>query len=956
MALAAYIFVPGRTIKEEKEKVTGEAGGVQDPDMAPTTSPGSSAAERVFKEASEKRAVVVYTDRDAELQKARLGDCVGGLVDLLKLEESGALDEWLKQHKYDIVVVGGGSGGLAAAKEAARLGKKVLCLDFVKPSVMGTAWGLGGTCVNVGCIPKKLMHQTALLGEYIESLFVIVKSQEMRKVHIKKAFSEDAKKYGWEIPKGDVKLKWEKMKNAVQDHIASLNWGYRVQLRERMVTYLNAYGVFTGSHEMTTTTKKKKVEKITADRFIIATGLRPRYPDVPGAKECCISSDDLFSLSYNPGKTLCVGASYVSLECAGFLRGIGNEVTVMVRSILLRGFDQDMAERIRKHMMTRGIEFINAVPSKYERIEEPTDDKPGLVRVSWEKTLENGEKKIETKDFNTVLMAIGRDPVTNGMGLETISVERTKSGKIVGRREQSTCPYVYALGDVLDGCPELTPVAIQAGRVLMRRLITGNSELVEYDQVPTTVFTPLEYGCCGLAEEAAIQKYGKENINVYHNVFIPLEYTVPERVENSHCYCKIICLKTEQDLVVGYHILAPNAGEIVQGFAIALKLKGKKADFDRLIGIHPTVAEVCFFFFVFTNISSEWKGKYLKCLRPEATVVLLTIMDIPIRIKAYRFVAYSAVTFSVVSVISVCITLPMVYNYINQVRTQMHNEINQCKGSVKDVWSDLHELKNVEETRNRTARQAGYGEKPSYSSRAGSSAGVGGGCSCCNPGPPGPAGTPGRPGRPGRPGAPGFPGAPGKTGSALCEPITPPPCQPCAAGPPGPPGPAGLPGDAGPPGTPGVGGGAALPGPPGPPGPPGAPGSPGPAGPPGEPGIPAISEPAAPAAPGPAGMTSSFKSTACSGHPLWRVSGVEEVTGDQGPPGPNGMPGAPGTGGGQGPPGPPGPPGPAGMPGPDGQPGMPGPPGPSGGEGERGICPKYCAIDGGVFFEDGTRR
>ncbi|KHN78441.1 Thioredoxin reductase 1 [Toxocara canis] len=632
--------------------------------MAPTTSPGSSAAERVFKEASEKRAVVVYTDRDAELQKitdmltkrnetvellkiSRVaaknvlnvvqrdnvplifikGDCVGGLVDLLKLEESGALDEWLKQHKYDIVVVGGGSGGLAAAKEAARLGKKVLCLDFVKPSVMGTAWGLGGTCVNVGCIPKKLMHQTALLGEYIE----------------------DAKKYGWEIPKGDVKLKWEKMKNAVQDHIASLNWGYRVQLRERMVTYLNAYGVFTGSHEMTTTTKKKKVEKITADRFIIATGLRPRYPDVPGAKECCItshevtylnaygvftgshemttttkkkkvekitadrfiiatglrprypdvpgakecciSSDDLFSLSYNPGKTLCVGASYVSLECAGFLRGIGNEVTVMVRSILLRGFDQDMAERIRKHMMTRGIEFINAVPSKYERIEEPTDDKPGLVRVSWEKTLENGEKKIETKDFNTVLMAIGRDPVTNGMGLETISVERTKSGKIVGRREQSTCPYVYALGDVLDGCPELTPVAIQAGRVLMRRLITGNSELVEYDQVPTTVFTPLEYGCCGLAEEAAIQKYGKENINVYHNVFIPLEYTVPERVENSHCYCKIICLKTEQDLVVGYHILAPNAGEIVQGFAIALKLKGKKADFDRLIGIHPTVAE-----------------------------------------------------------------------------------------------------------------------------------------------------------------------------------------------------------------------------------------------------------------------------------------------------------------------------------------------------------------------------
>uniref|UniRef100_F1KVD8 Thioredoxin reductase 1 n=1 Tax=Ascaris suum TaxID=6253 RepID=F1KVD8_ASCSU len=464
----------GRAVKERKAEASEESAGVEDPSMAPTASPGASAAERVFKEASEKRTVVVYTERDAELQKitdiltnrnetvellkishvaAKIvmnivqrttmplifikGDCVGGLADLLKLEESGALNEWLKEHNYDLVVIGGGSGGLAAAKEAARLGKKVLCLDFVKPSVMGTTWGLGGTCVNVGCIPKKLMHQAALLGEYIG----------------------DAKKFGWEIPKGDMKLNWEKMRNAIQDHIASLNWGYRVQLRERSVTYSNAYGVFTGSHELTTTNKKKKVEKVTADRFIIATGLRPRYPDVPGAKECCISSDDLFSLTYNPGKTLCVGASYVSLECAGFLKGIGNDVTVMVRSILLRGFDQDMAERIRRHMMTHEIKFINAVPTKYERIEEPADDKPGLVRVYWEETSQDGEKTPCTQDFNTVLMAIGRDAVTDEMGLELVGVERTKSGKIVGRREQSTCPYVYGIGDVLNGCPELTPVA-----------------------------------------------------------------------------------------------------------------------------------------------------------------------------------------------------------------------------------------------------------------------------------------------------------------------------------------------------------------------------------------------------------------------------------------------------------------------------------------------------------------
>ncbi|VDN32585.1 unnamed protein product [Gongylonema pulchrum] len=392
---------------------------------------------------------------------------------------------FVKEHQYDLAVIGGGSGGLAAAKEAARLGKKVVCLDFVKPSTMGTTWGLGGTCVNVGCIPKKLMHQAALLGEQIE----------------------DAKKFGWQVPAGEIKLDWERMKSAVQDHIASLNWGYRVQLRERSVTYMNSYATFTGSHELTAKNKKGKIEKVTADKFLIATGLRPRFPDVPGALECCISSDDLFSLPYNPGKTLCVGASYVSLECAGFLRGIGNDVTVMVRSILLRGFDQDMAERIRKHMMEHGIKFVQSVPVKYEKIREATNNGPGLIRVHTIQQRGDGVNEEVTEDFNTVLMAIGRDAVTNELGLEKIGVKRTASGKIVGRREQSiSCPYVYAVGDVLNGCPELTPVAIQAGRVLMRRIFTGNSELTEYDKVPTTVFTPLEYGCCGLSEEVAVQK------------------------------------------------------------------------------------------------------------------------------------------------------------------------------------------------------------------------------------------------------------------------------------------------------------------------------------------------------------------------------------------------------------------------------------------------------------------
>uniref|UniRef100_A0A914XA24 thioredoxin-disulfide reductase (NADPH) n=1 Tax=Plectus sambesii TaxID=2011161 RepID=A0A914XA24_9BILA len=569
--LTIVVVVSGKD-RTDIDKITNIAAAVQ------------QRAEIVSVSEGEAKRIAHVTGRSSFPLVFVKGDCIGGPEEFERLNASGTLEEWLKPHKYDLIVIGGGSGGLAAAKEAARLGKKVACLDYVQPSTQGTTWGLGGTCVNVGCIPKKLMHQTAILGHAIK----------------------DAKEYGWEIPEGEIKLSWEKMKTAVQDHIGSLNWGYRVQLREKQVTYLNAYGTFSGSHEVQAKNKKGKVETITADRFLISTGLRPRIPDLPGAKECCISSDDLFSLPYNPGKTLCIGASYVSLECAGFLKGIGLDVTVMVRSILLRGFDQDMAARIGKHMEAEGIRFLrSAIPKSFEKLAEPADGKAGRIGVTFDIVREDGTTETLVEEFETVLIAIGRDAVTDAVQLEKIGVRRAKNGKVVGRHEQSiTVPYVYAIGDVLEGCPELTPVAIQAGKVLMRRLYTGNGEMTEYDQIPTTVFTPLEYGCCGLSEEAAFEYYGEENIDVFHNVFLPLEYTVAHRMDADHCYCKLICHNKDDNRVVGYHILTPNAGEVTQGFAIALKLGGRKADFDRLIGIHPTVAEN---FTTLTILKSEQK-------------------------------------------------------------------------------------------------------------------------------------------------------------------------------------------------------------------------------------------------------------------------------------------------------------------------------------------------------------
>ncbi|VDN06113.1 unnamed protein product [Thelazia callipaeda] len=347
---------------------------------------------------------------------------------------------------------------------------------------------------------------------------------------------------------------------------------------------------------------------------------------------------------------------------------------------------------------------------------------------------------------------------------------------------------------------------------------------------------------------------------------------------------------------------------------------------------------------------------------------LLTMtMESDGRIKAYKFVAYSAVSFSIVAVLSVVISLPMVYNYVAHVRKQMHQEINFCKysetaisfllsfkqtdikimiifaffessysvrlakfrgsfGSANEIYTEVNYMKNAQvnsRPNNRTARESGYSEvNPTANVLQ---------CNgCCIPGPPGPRGAPGKPGKPGKPGIPGSPGLPGKPPTTPCEPTTPPPCKPCPQGPPGPPGPPGAPGDPGDAGAPGRPGIDASPGSPGPRGPPGPPGEQGPQGPPGEPGVPAQSEPVTPGEPG--------------------------EPGDPGPPGPPGPPGAPGADGPPGPAGPKGPPGPDGPPGVDGQPGPPGPSGPPGTPGEKGICPKYCAIDGGVFFEDGTRR
>uniref|UniRef100_A0A8C6KVH2 Thioredoxin reductase 2 n=1 Tax=Nothobranchius furzeri TaxID=105023 RepID=A0A8C6KVH2_NOTFU len=365
---------------------------------------------------------------------------------------------------------------LACSKEAAQLGQKVAVLDYVEPSAKGTKWGLGGTCVNVGCIPKKLMHQAALLGTAVK----------------------DAKMYGWQLPE-TVRHDWTTLAEAVQNHVRSLNWD-------------------------------------------------------------------------------------VALECAGFLTGIGLDTTVMVRSVALRGFDQQMAGLVTDYMEAYGTRFLwRSVPTKVEKLSS------GGLQVTWTDVQTGSEHK---DAYDSVLWAVGRAPETKALGLDQLGVQLNKdTGKIVvGADEATSVPNVYAFGDISEGRPELTPTAIRAGKLLARRLAGQSGELMNYDNVATTVFTPLEYGCVGLSEEEVVRRQGEDGVEVYHAFYKPLEFTVAGR-DASQCYIKVICERGGDQKILGLHLIGPNAGEVIQGFSMGLQCGATYTQLLQTVGIHPTCAE-----------------------------------------------------------------------------------------------------------------------------------------------------------------------------------------------------------------------------------------------------------------------------------------------------------------------------------------------------------------------------
>uniref|UniRef100_A0A9J8A0P0 thioredoxin-disulfide reductase (NADPH) n=1 Tax=Cyprinus carpio carpio TaxID=630221 RepID=A0A9J8A0P0_CYPCA len=406
----------------------------------------------------------------------------------------------------------------------------------------GTKWGLGGTCVNVGCIPKKLMHQAALLGTAVK----------------------DARKYGWQIPES-LSHDWSTMAEAVQNHVKSLNWGHRVQLQDKKVKYLNMKGSLVDTHTIRAVNGKGKEMTVTAKNIVLATGGRPKYPThVPGAME--------------------FGITNVALECAGFLTGIGLDTTVMVRSIALRGFDQQMSGLVTDYMEAYGTKFSwKCTPKSIEKLPS------GLLRVTW---MDLNTKEEHQDTFNSVLWAVGRASETKTLNLEKVGVEINKeTGKIIVATDEATSvPNIFAIGDIAEGRPELTPTAIKAGKLLARRLVGHSTELMNYDNVATTVFTPLEYGCVGLSEEEAERRHGKDQIEVYHAFYKPLEFTVAER-DATQCYIKVVCLREGDQRVLGMHFTGPNAGEVTQGFSLGFQCGLTYEHLRNTVGIHPTCAE-----------------------------------------------------------------------------------------------------------------------------------------------------------------------------------------------------------------------------------------------------------------------------------------------------------------------------------------------------------------------------
>ncbi len=480
----------------------------------------------------------------------------------------------MAEFDYDLFVIGGGSGGVRAARVAAgETGAKVALAEESR---------YGGTCVIRGCVPKKLM---VFASEYAD-------------------ICTDAGGYGWEVTRGD--FDWTKFSGKLNEELDRLEGVYRKLLAGSNVETFDARATVKDAHTVQLSTGEVK----TAKHILIAVGGRPVRPETKNANLGMVS-DDIFHLEKLPKSILIIGGGYIACEFACILHGLGVEVTQYYRGAqILRGFDDEARGLIADQMTERGIdlhlgadivEMRCATPEEIEGADEagmgaPVHSTPGAIGDSGlsgqaeEQTEQKGPIFVKatngkTKVFDAVLFATGRKPNTDGLGLEEVGVKLGRKGEVVvDEYSQTAVPSIYAIGDVTDRV-NLTPVAIREGMAFVETVFKGNPTPVDHDLIPSAVFTQPEMGTVGLSEEAARDQ---EEIEVYSTSFRPMQSAFvgkPDRV-----LMKLIVSK-ETRKVLGCHIVAPNAGEMIQLAGIAIKMGATKEDFDRTVAVHPTMSE-----------------------------------------------------------------------------------------------------------------------------------------------------------------------------------------------------------------------------------------------------------------------------------------------------------------------------------------------------------------------------
>lgn len=441
--------------------------------------------------------------------------------------------------KYDLVVIGGGSGGLAAAQRAAEYGARV---------VLAEPAPLGGTCVNVGCVPKKIMWNAAQLGSALH----------------------DAVDYGFSVTAGHVD--WLSLKGKRDTYIERLNALYAANLAKRNVELVRAHAAFTDAH-----TVGAGGRTLSAAHIIVATGGRARLPQIPGTA-LGITSDGFFELRERPERVAVVGSSYIGIELAGIFAGLGSQTTLVLRGgSALRTFDPMLGETILRILGEEGVVVAtNVALAALER------GAHGALE------LRAGDGR-RLGPFDCVLWAIGREARVADLALARADVQLDADGCIATDLFQATStPGVYAVGDVT-GRTQLTPVAIAAGRRLSDRLFGAHTgRHLDYENIPTVIFGRPPIGTVGLTEAAARERYGAGNVTVFRSGFVALYHALTCAKPRSEM--KLVTAGPEQR-VVGLHVVGQGADEMLQGFAVAVRMGATKKDFDDTVAIHPTSAE-----------------------------------------------------------------------------------------------------------------------------------------------------------------------------------------------------------------------------------------------------------------------------------------------------------------------------------------------------------------------------